>query len=375
MGDSRRLKVGVIGCGGIAQMMHLPYLQNLSERFEVVALCDLSRGVLTAMGHRYHVPEARQFLDYRDLIKLEDIDAVIILSAGNHAEQSLTAIQAGKHVLVEKPMCFTLAEADAIIAAQKEANVKLMVGYMKRYDPGFVYAQNFIQSMEDIQYVQINTLHPSENDYRNIHNIVRVDDIPTSVIEALRNADDTQIIKAVGEVDPFLRGKYANLFLGSMIHDTNALRGLLGEPEKVLFTEMWPNKPNEVSVTTVIRYPKHIRVVYTWTFLEALRDYFQEIAVMSSDNRVRIQFPSPYLDSSPTPILIQGMEDGSAYTKRVEVSYDDAFKCELIAFHDCVVNDSEPLTDARDGRGDIALLQQIFATMQPKGLAGEATQI
>ena len=73
---------------------------------------------------------------------------------------------------------------------------------------------------------------------------------------------------------------YADVFLGSMVHDSNALRGLLGEPEQVLFAELWPAGEHPASVTTVLQVPGGIRVVYTGTYLADLRDYFEEIVVM-----------------------------------------------------------------------------------------------
>ena len=94
-------------------------------------------------------------------------------------------------------------------------------------------------------------------------------------------------------------------------------------------------------------------MVYTWTYLHELRDYFQEIAIMSSANRLRIQWPSPYLRHFPTPVVFQGMEGSAAYEKRVMASYDEAFRRELVDFHDCVVNDRQPLTGAADARKDI----------------------
>jgi predicted dehydrogenase len=125
-------------------------------------------------------------------------------------------------------------------------------------------------------------------------------------------------------------------------------------------------------VTTVLKYPHDLRVVYTWTYLPDLRDYFQEIAVMSPANRLCIQFPSPYLKHFPTLVVVQGMENGAAFEKHVTASYDEAFRQELIAFHDCIVNNKEPLTNGADARGDIQLLQRIFATLHPQGLGGEA---
>lgn len=68
------------------------------------------------------------------------------------------------------------------------------------------------------------------------------------------------------------------------------------------------------------------------------------------------------------------MENGAEWRKRVNVSFAEAFKEELLHFHQCVTNDQEPLTDARDGREDIVLLQKIVATESPEGLGGEAAR-
>ncbi len=371
MSHSGPLRIGVIGTGGIAQMMHLPFLFSMRERFRISALCDLSLEVLKAMGARYQVAEQSLFTRYEDLVA-QDLDAVLVLTGGNHYPQALAAMQAGKHVFVEKPLCYTLKEADALIAAAAQARTILQVGYMKRYDPGYLYAQACARQMRGIRYVQINTLHPAEDDYLAIHNLVRANDIPPQVIEALRQADDQRIVEAVGNVSPPLKAMYSDVFLGSIIHDTNAMRGLLGEPEKVLFSELWPAGETNSTVTTVIKYPGDTRVVLTWTYLNDLRNYFEEIALMSPAHRLRIQFPSPYLRHFPTPVVFEGMEDGAAFEKRVTASFDEAFRRELVAFYDNIIHNRQPLTSAADARGDIRLLQEIFAALHPQGLGGEA---
>jgi predicted dehydrogenase len=373
MAQFRRLRVGVIGCGGIAQMMHLPFLFSMADRFELAALCDLSPGVLEVMGARYQVPQKSLFSSYAGLVG-QDLDAVLVLTGGDHYAQAMAAIQAGKHVFVEKPLCFTLKEADELIEAAARAKIILQVGYMKRYDPGYLFAQQCLQRMTGIRYVQINTLHPAEDDYLAIHNLVRFNDIPAQVIQDLREQDDQHIVDAVGNVSPSLKAMYSDVFLGSMVHDTNALRGLLGEPEKVLFSELWPAEQQNSSVTTVIQYPGDTRVVFTWTYLNDLRNYFEEIALMSSANRLRIQFPSPYLRHFPTPVVFEGMEEGAAFEKRVSASYDEAFRRELAAFYDNVTQNLPPLTPAADARCDIQLLQEIFAALHVAGLGGEAAQ-
>lgn len=369
----KRLRVGVIGCGGIAQMMHLPYLHSLPELFEIAALGDLSPGVLERMGDKYKVPANRRFTDYRELVA-QDLDAVLVLTGGNHHPHTLAALRAGEHVFVEKPLCYTVGEADEAIDAARQARRKLMVGYMKRFDPGYRYAQQQVRAARDVRYVQINTLHPAEHGYVQHHRLVRFDDISPGVLAPLLREDEASAVRAVGNVSRSLRETYVNVMLGSMVHDINALRGLLGEPETVLFTQLWPPETQDVCISTGLQYPNEARVIFTWAYLAELRDYFEEIAVMFSAGRIRIQFPSPFLRHVPTPVVVQRMEDGALVSQNVIVSYEEAFQQELIAFHDCIVNDRPSPSDGASARTDIEILQKIFARLAPAGLGGEAAR-
>lgn len=364
------LRIGVIGCGTIAQIMHLPHLRELAGRFEIAALCDLSPRVLRDLGEYYGVN--RRFTDYRALAAADDIDAVIVLTSGSHAPAALAALHAGKHVIVEKPMCFTLREADEMIAAAKGVNRTLMVAYMKRYDPGYLYAQSVLPEFGDLRYIQINTLHPIEPPYQNIHRIVRADDAPRNVIESLRAEQEQLVDEAVGPVREPLRFVYYDVLLGSVVHDVNALRGLVGEPERVLFSDWWMSDQRYPCVTTMLRYNDQLRASVTWVWLPDYIHYFEEIALMSGKGRLRIQFPSPYLRNFPTPVVVERMEQGAATEKRVTVSYEEAFKQELIHFHECVTHGRPPRTGGQEGKRDIEVLQQIFAHLRPEGLGGEA---
>src|SRR6266496_2328044 len=92
-----RLRVGVIGCGTVAQIMWLPNIRELDDHFELAAICDLSPGLLESLGEYYGVK--RRFLDYRDLVS-ENLDVVIVLTPGSHAPPAIAALEAGKHVIV-----------------------------------------------------------------------------------------------------------------------------------------------------------------------------------------------------------------------------------------------------------------------------------
>ena len=97
----QRLRVGVIGCGTIAQVMHLPYLTELSDRFDVVAISDLSPTTLHLVGNAFRVE--RRFERWEELLE-EPLDAAFVLTSGPHERIATSAAERGLHVFVEKPM-------------------------------------------------------------------------------------------------------------------------------------------------------------------------------------------------------------------------------------------------------------------------------
>ena len=350
----KRVRVGVVGCGGVAQMMHLPYLRELDDRFEITALCDLSPGVLRAVGDHYRV-EAR-YTNFHELAA-HDLDAVLVLTPGSHAPAALAAAQAGRHVLVEKPMCFTLREADEMIAAADENKVTMMIGYMKRYDPGYLMAQQAVRKLRHPRAVEVHIWHPSEPQYLAHHRIDRAGDVPKEVLDRLRVEYDALVREAVGDVPGWLNYAYAEVLLGSIIHDINALRGLIGAPDAVLSTEIWAEGN---AIMSTFRYGEGVRGVLTWTFLDDVRNYREDLAFLATDGRVELRFPSPFLKNAPTPVVVELMEDG-AYTRREYlVNFEEAFKQELLHFHECVTTGRHPHTDGTEGKADIAQAIAMF---------------
>src|SRR5438067_3775180 len=99
-----RLRVGVIGLGAIAQIHHLPNLEQLRDEFEIASICDLSPRVVDAIGSRY--AGARRTTDWRDVCEDSSLDAVLLVHSGSHAQQAGAALEHGLHVFAEKPLCY-----------------------------------------------------------------------------------------------------------------------------------------------------------------------------------------------------------------------------------------------------------------------------
>lgn len=127
----RKIKWGVIACGGIADRRTLPGMM-LSETAELVAVMDVNPDFAEKCKEKYGAKYA--FTNYQDLLAIDEIEAVYIASpVFCHKEQALAAAKAKKHILLEKPMGLTVADSEEIIAACDEAGVKLGVGFMMRY--------------------------------------------------------------------------------------------------------------------------------------------------------------------------------------------------------------------------------------------------
>jgi predicted dehydrogenase len=355
-----RLKIGLIGGGAIAQIQYLPILSARPDEFEIGGVADLSRDLLNALGERYHIPQERLFQDYRDLVQ-SDIDAVVVCSSGSHAPPTIAAAEAGKHVLVEKPMCTTVEEANQMVAAADAAGVVLMVAYMKRYDPAYRYAKARISEMDDVRFIQVNHLHPDNSLHVAEFNVMRFNDIPPDSFASAAGGHAQQVAAALGfpsaaELPADILRAYT-IVLGSMIHDIGNLHGVFGPPSRVLSTEIWSDGNG---ITTTLEYPEGKRAVCTWIDLPELWDFKETLEVYGSRDRVIASFPTGFSIGQPSTVTQYGM-DADRTPWRKELSWhENAFERELEHFRQCVLTGQSPETTGRDGVHDIALVRDII---------------
>jgi predicted dehydrogenase len=350
----------VIGCGLIAQVMHLHYLRELSDRFEIAAVCDLSEEVRSACALEYAVPE--QFATWQELMA-RPLDAVLVLTSGSHAPIAVAAAKAGKHVFVEKPMCFSVAEGEAMIAAAQAAGVTLMVGYNKRYDPAYARLLEETPRLGDLRLVQITTLESPLQPYVQHYNLRHGGPLPEDLAESLAEDSNARIAAALPDADPLSRWAYRNVLLDSLVHEINAMRGIMGEPERLEFADI-----RETGLTAIFTYGK-AQCILAWVDLPGIARYSMKFAFYSPERRVTLEFPSPFLRSAPTLLVLEDGEEKSQRSSRTEeiTSYRESFKEELIHFHDCVTSGREPVTSGRDALHDIALCEAIVGVHRSRG--------
>ena len=361
------LRVGVIGCGGIAQMHHLPTLAERRDLFQITALADVSRPTLEAVGQRYGVEVLAT--DYRELLSRPDVDALLLLTSGCHREAALDLVRTDKHLFVEKPLAFSLQETEEVARAARGRKGALMVGYHKRFDPAYQRTRQALRGLKDLRYAEVTVLHPDDDAYRSHHVLLPLaqraapprteEDLNRAAVErattgALRGCVD----RVVGREAPLPVRLGALLLFESVIHDVNALRGLLGEPENVVSAHVWRGGFAQTSLT---RFPGDVAVSLSWIMLPGLRHYEERLRFVGPQERVTLTFPSPYLRHAPSPLEIERMDGEELVVERRTVSYEEAFRAELHAFQRCVATGEPPSPSVDDAVADARWLEAIVA--------------
>lgn len=150
------LKIGFIGCGGIANQKHLPGMAQQSG-VDLVAFCDLIPERAEEAAAKYGAPGAKVYTDYRELLEDPSIDAVHVLTPNvSHSEITVAALDAGKHVLCEKPMAINSEEAQRMLDARNRSGKLLTIGYQYRHFHDHAVAKKVVDEgwLGDVYYAE-----------------------------------------------------------------------------------------------------------------------------------------------------------------------------------------------------------------------------
>lgn len=145
LGANNRLRIGIIGCGGLARGAHIPALLGMkdSDQVEIVGVCDVYQKHLDA---GVQLTQAKPFTDYRALLDQKDIDYVTIVTPEHwHAQMTLDAADAGKHIYCEKPMTWSIDQAKKVVKKIQQTGVKLQVGVQGMSDDSYETARKYIK--------------------------------------------------------------------------------------------------------------------------------------------------------------------------------------------------------------------------------------
>jgi predicted dehydrogenase len=156
---SKKVRIGVIGTGGIANGAHLPGYSLIPDDCEIFALCDIDPAALKRTQEKY--PVKHTFSDYRKLLEMDEIDGVSVCTPNYaHFQPTVDALKAGKHVLCEKPIAMNATQGEEMVKAARKAGKFLQIGYNSRFAPTNQAIKRFIDAGElgEIYYARAQSL-------------------------------------------------------------------------------------------------------------------------------------------------------------------------------------------------------------------------
>ncbi|CAI4212825.1 unnamed protein product [Parascedosporium putredinis] len=342
MSSDRILRVGIIGCGEVSQVIHIPTLNLLTHRFRITYLCDISRQALEFCAAR--------------------VDVVIVANADPfHVEHGLLALKHNKYCLIEKPLALNFRDVDRILEAEKTSAGKVFVGTMRRYAPAFLDAVKEVGGMENIKYARVRDIIGPNPAFvaqsgtfpQRFSDIGEADakefvDRETDIYEqALKNEFDIP-------VNP--QSKRMLRVLGALgTHDLSAMREIIGMPKSVAGAVL--TLPGIFSV--LFQYDD-FPVVYESGLINVM-EFDAHIEIYSTNKVVRVQYDSPYIKALPVTMTVrETVGDGGFQERTIRKTFEDPYTLEFLEFYDCAAHGKVPKTSAADSRNEIELYKMIL---------------
>lgn len=350
----------MVGAGLIGQVEHIPNLRRLEHLYEFVGIADASphmRRVLETRGYT-------TFSSYQELLEAH-LDAILVAAPDQyHADIVLDALARGVHVFCEKPLCFSVAQAEEIAAARDKAGRVVQVGYMKRFDPSYEKLVSLLpEGLRDLRMISVEVQDPDSWPF-NQHqgDFVKTSDIPAALVADGKRRRDEQVGRAVDRTltDAEMWG-YTNCYCSSLIHDINVVHGVLEhlgvETGAVIGAAFFAGGDGghgsvRLQGCDAIWQMTHL-------FVHKVADYKERVSLYFNDAVYELTFPSPYLNHFPTRLTVSRSGGGGWQKTVYRASYEEAFIRELIGFWESVTAGAPVRNTVEAATKDLRLVAQL----------------
>jgi len=343
MSARHKVKLGFVGCGFMGQLAHLPNFIE-SKKCQVVALAEKRKSLRDKIAQKYHID--RVYSTHQELAEDKEIDAVVEITQDElHSPVAIDLMNAGKHVFTEKPMATNLADATKMVRVSEKNKVKLVIGYMKRYDPGVEKAKEIIDHFEktgEMGKMTFIRAHCFGGDWIcNIGEPIRTDEEKPPVVKTIFPE----------WLPPELHGEF-KWFNGVYCHNINLLRFLLSKAMKIKEVDFAKSTKVilfDVEEITTVLETGHISANF-WD--EELKIYYE-------DGWVELTTPPPLLRNVPAEVKIykagRMQEVIQPYAQ-----WEWSFRRANEDFLDCILMDKESRASGKNSLEDVKIVEEIF---------------
>ncbi|KAK9427985.1 hypothetical protein V1505DRAFT_423788 [Lipomyces doorenjongii] len=359
------LRVGIIGCGEVSQVVHIPTLNFLSDFFQITYLCDVSQQALLLCQKKVTgeiIPRITK--DPHELCSSDDVDVVYVVASDEyHCYHAVIALENDKDVLIEKPMALNLRDADAIIAAENKSKGQVMVGYMRRYAPVFEDAVKEMAALKDITYARIRDfVGPNDVFVSQSGTFPKRFADYTKEDQDDRSARSTDIVYQGLTVDcgvpvlPPLDSTW-RLLNGLGSHDLSLMREAFGMPHGVIGSRIL-EVGRAPFITAQFDYGSFVCTYET--AIDNIPRFDACIEVFSLTKTIRVQYDTPYVKGLPIVMIIQENVDGEYQQRIVRKTYEDPYTVQAKKLHAHITEGKKVKTVAEDAKLDLEIFKMII---------------
>jgi len=336
--DQQPLRIGVIGCGGIAQCAHLPAIRRVRGA-ELVAVCDVAGDLALSVGHANALSEDCIYDDHAALLARSDIDAVAVCAwTPIHAELSVEALRAGKHVIAEKPMANSTADAERMVAAARDADRILMIAYNHSYDLATDHVKGLLDRDElgDLLYGELFFY-----DDKGAWHAGAYRDLIRST--APRTRPERREVDATTRTFDFVQNYGSHLL--------SLMRILIGDPVGIEYC----SRSESGGLWAMLDYGSF--KVFFKNVLSRQRRFEKGIELVGTRKRLRLDLAPPLQRYTPGKVTVIDAEEDTIAQPLLPDRWP--FELEWEHFVECVREGREPLTSGARSVKDVTLAEQI----------------
>ena len=346
-------RVGLVGLGTVAQVVHLPVLKALSSYFEVVAGCDVSLPFSKEVATRHGIANVYRSID--EMLASEQLDVVGVINSDEyHATSTIDALNAGCHVLLEKPAALTRREFGEMSAARDRAGKQVMVGYMRRHASAYTKLRAELVDAAAISHVAVrDIIGPNEYFIGQTNNVLIPGDIDEEA-RADKAARATGITaESLGEATP-TQARAFRLLNSLSSHDLSALRGLVGRPRGVIAAR---GSNNGKFISALLDYGDFVATFETG--LDNVGAFDASIEIFTGDHRYTLQYDTPYIRHLPTRLTELSCRGEELIRLESRPSFRDPYTNQWLRFYQALTGGAPFEETLEDAVHDLTLAIEI----------------
>ncbi|EOO00298.1 putative myo-inositol 2-dehydrogenase protein [Phaeoacremonium minimum UCRPA7] len=356
------LNIGLIGCGEIGQVVHIPTLLFMQSYFRITYLCDVSEAALKHAAQK--IPDNPKITrNPAELCASDAVDAVIVANSDEyHAAHTILALQHDKYVLVEKPIALTKRDALAIEEAERSSRGKVMVGYMRRFAAPFEDALREIGGLDKILYARVRDIIGPNAVFVNQSGTFpeKFNDFDPKD-SADKNSRSQEMVKTALEECGGIPVTQESTIMWRVLcglgsHDLSVMREALGMPDQVVGSSLGLPFWN-----VLFKYPT-FTVSYE-SGIDNIPRFDAHLEVYGANKTVRVQYDTPYVKGLPVTMHIVENVEGIYKETNIRKSYEDAYTLEMKTFWAMAAEGKPAKTTVKDALQDF----EVFAMLMRHG--------